>query len=333
MSDLSSQEGALFVRVRQDNIGLRGLLNACAAGDPTARQHFQEEYGEDIYNFPVKIYGLSVDEAGDFYVYVFDRDRVFARVKTFTGRNNIQFRTFFSFYVLKHLFVEWRRNRKEIATISLQTPIGDASGDHQTLEDILPDPITSNSTDNESALTRRTRQLLNALAPEDRLYLKLFSLADAHLSPEEVRLLTAVSGRTIGDTLMLVAEIQSELKRKDEKVARLCDELDSVWGWIVLRQKELQKIQKGTHALSTVENMVDTEKLTARQHALENALAKRVRQHERLVEELRKYKLTTPYKDIARLLNITVASVYARIFSLRERLVREFEGRRPAEEE
>ena len=112
--------------MRQDNVGLCAFLNACAAGDTIARRHFQETYGEDIYNFPVKIYGTPIEEAGDFYLYVFDKDRIFIRLKTFEGRNSIQFRTFLSYYVLKHLFVEWRRTRKEIETISLQTPIDDS---------------------------------------------------------------------------------------------------------------------------------------------------------------------------------------------------------------
>ena len=78
------------------------------------------------------------------------------------------------------------------------------------------------------------------------------------------------------------------------KLARLCDELDSVWGWIVLRQKELQEIQRQIGLLSTGENFVNSEKLVAQKHALEHALAKRIRQRERLVEELRTYKLTHP---------------------------------------
>src|SRR5262245_7667309 len=98
---------------------LLALLRACASGDAQARRAFQAEYGEDIYNFPVKIYRLAEDQAGDFYVYAFDKDRIFSRIRTFEGRNNIQFRTFLSHYVLRDLFLEWRRTVKELATISL----------------------------------------------------------------------------------------------------------------------------------------------------------------------------------------------------------------------
>src|SRR5262249_39826789 len=149
------------------------------------------------------------------------------------------------------------------------------------------------------------------------------SLLECQLSPEDIRLLAEVSGRTIHDTLVLVAEVQDNLKRKDDKVAHLHDKLDSVWGWIVMRQKELQEINRKVCFLSPGENIVDTEKLLAQRQALEHALAKRTCQRERLVEELRTYKLTTPYKDIARLLNSTSWTVSSCISLLRERLARE----------
>jgi hypothetical protein len=97
-----------------------------------------------------------------------------------------------------------------------------------------------------------------------------------------------------------------------------------VWGWIVLRQKELHEVHKQLALLSTMENFVATEQLVVQKHTLEHALAKRARQHERLVEELRTYRLTTPYKDIARLLNTTTTTAYSRICYLREQLAREF---------
>ncbi|MGE0820864.1 MAG: hypothetical protein AB7G75_00360 [Candidatus Binatia bacterium] len=318
--------GARDYSLHQDSVVTGDFLQACAAGDMDARQRFQEEYGEDIYNFPVKIYGTPPEDAGDYYLYVFDRDRIFLRLRTFEGRNNIQFRTFLSYYVLKHLFLEWRRNRKEIDTISLQTPIADADHESRTLEDLLSDSVMSDSVSHDPTLMNGPTTIFNALAPEDWLHLKLLSLLEFHLSPDDVRLLVQLSGRTIHDTLTLLAEIYEDLKRKDEKVARLCDELDSVWGWIIMRQKELQDLSKKLCLLSTVENRFDTEKLMAQKQAREQALAKRLRQRERLVEELQKYKLTTPYKAIARLLNSTPSAVYSRICRLREQLARECSG-------
>ncbi len=299
------------------------LIQACASGDPAARRQFQDEYGEDIYNFPVKIYRLPLDEAGDFYLYVFENDRIFTRMATFAGRNNIQFRTFLSYYVLKHLFLEWRRTQKEVDTVSLSTPLGGSNEGGQVLEDVLPDQTTQAAEETIASESRETTAIWAALTPEERLDLKLLSLIECDLTPKDVRLLAKATGRSIQETLAVVAEVQAGLKRKDERISQLRDDLDSVWGWILLRQKELQEITEKIRRMGETPNAT-TGKLLQKKHELEQALVKRSRQKEKAIEELRSYKLTTPYKDIAQLLNLTVGTVCSRIFRLRERLTREF---------
>src|SRR4029434_6757933 len=85
-------------RSRPDPDDVHELVRCCAAGDGAARRAFQDRFGEDVYNFPVKIYGVSAERAADFYVYVFEADRIFTRMRTFEGRNGIQFRTFLAYY-------------------------------------------------------------------------------------------------------------------------------------------------------------------------------------------------------------------------------------------
>jgi RNA polymerase sigma factor (sigma-70 family) len=308
----------------QPPANMLALLQACAAGEGEARRHFQDEYGEDIYNFPVKIYGLPLEEAGDFYVYAFENDRIFSRARTFAGRNSIQFRTFLSYYVLKHLFLEWRRTRKELETVSLQAPAGSSIEDERVLEDLLPDTIALETEEVGATAPGPTTEVWSSLSPEERLDLKLLSLLECDLEPEDLLLLARTSGRSITDTLALLAGVQDELQRRDEKLSRLRNELDAVWGWILLRQREVQEIDEKIHLMKTQEGGLGQEKLLSRKRELEHLLAKRYRQREKLVEELRTYKLTTPYKDIARLLNLTVGTVCSRIFRLRERLMREF---------
>jgi RNA polymerase sigma factor (sigma-70 family) len=300
------------------------FLRACADGDVTARRRFQDEYGEDIYNFPVKIYNTPVEEAGDFYLYAFEEDRVFVRLKTFEGRNSIQFRTFLSYYVLKHLFLEWRRTKKEIDTVSLSTPLGDGKEGGRVLEDILPSEDVREMGDLDREEGQSSSELWDMLTAEERLDLKLLSLLECDLTPDDVRSLAHTSGRSIIDTLALVAEVQDGLKRKDEKLTRLRDELDSVWGWILLRQKELQEIGKKMLLIEARGESAGKAQVRAQQVEAERALAKRHRQKEKITEEMRTYKMTTPYKDMARLLNLTVGTVCSRIFRLRERLTREF---------
>jgi RNA polymerase sigma factor (sigma-70 family) len=283
------------------------LIRACEDGDATARYQFQDEYGEDIYYFPVKLYGLPLDEAGDFYVYVFDKDRIFTRLRTFQGRANIKFRTFLSFFVLKSLFFDWLRTVKEPDMSSPLDPDTKAEEPSSPETPVAPD-------------------LWNCLTSEEQLDLKLLCLIEYDLSLDDIRLLATISGRSLRDTLLLVEEVQHGLRRKDEKFTQLNDILASTWGWILVKQKELQEIDEKLRHL-----MPDSEAFTvllARKEDLEASLQRRYRQRDKLVREIRTYKMTTPYKEIARLLNTTVGTVCSRIFRLRERLGEEMGERR-----
>jgi RNA polymerase sigma factor (sigma-70 family) len=305
---------------RTDTDDVRQLVRACASEDAGARRTFQERYGQDIYNFPVKIYGVPVERAVDFYVYVFERDRIFTRMRTFEGRNGIQFRTFLAYYVLKSLFLEWQRGHRELDTVSLSDqhvadggePPAAPAGDRTETGD---DPAYAPASEAVAALW-------GALGPEEQLDLKLLSLLEYQLTADDVRLLARISRRSLGETVALLAEVEAGLRERDVKLARLRDELDSVWGWIVLRRRELQETSERLRLMGSNHQSVPARRLVERNLELEHALAKRVRQHECLLDEMRRFKMTTPYKDIARLLNSTVGTVCSRIFRLRDRLER-----------
>jgi hypothetical protein len=256
--------------------------------------------------------------------------RIFTRIRTFTGRNDIQFRTFLSYYVLKDLFLEWRRTRREIETISLNTPLGDPTESDRVLEDILPDTVEIEEVGSKSKSL--AAEVWSFLDPEKRLCLKLLYLIECNLGSEDIRLLASLSGRSIRDTLILVAEVQEGLKRKDERLSRLRDELDSVWGWILLRQRELQEIDKKILLMTEEGNSSGKDDLVTQKEKLEKNITKRHRQRERIVESMHKCKLTTPYKDIARLLNTTRGTVCSLIFRCRTQLAQEFEEKWALEE-
>jgi RNA polymerase sigma factor (sigma-70 family) len=306
------------------------LIRACAAGDAAARRQFQDDYGEDIYYFPVKLHGLPLEKAGDFYVYVFENDRIFTRLRTFAGREDIQFRTFLSFFALKSLFLDWLRTLKEVETVPLpkfetdSTARTNAPLDAQLdIAAAAPEPATPQA-------VLLAPDLWNRLSPEERLDLKLLCLLECDLSLEETRLLASRSGRSLRETLLLVEEVRQKLQRKDEKLTQFCDTLDSIWGWILLRQKELKEIdEKLRPFMATKERLAD---LVAQKKAVEESLEKRYRQREKLLEEIRTYKLTTPYSDLAQLLNLTVGTVCSRIFRLRAHLSEEIGVRRRSEE-
>jgi RNA polymerase sigma factor (sigma-70 family) len=295
------------MRGRPESDDVRELVRGCAAGDGAARRAFQDRFGEDVYNFPVKIYGVSADRAADFYVYVFEADRIFTRMRTFEGRNGIQFRTFLAYYVLRSLFLEWQRGSRELDTVSL--------GDEEPAGVAEALPVA------DADVTAAWQ----GLSPEERLDLKLLSLLEHPLGPDDVRLLARLSRRSVEETVAIMAEVEAGLRTRDVELARLRDQLDSVWGWIVLRRRELQETGERLRLMGSNRGATTAQRLEERRAELEAGLEKRMRQRERLLDEIRSFKMTTPYKDIARMLNSSVGTVCSRIFRLRQRLEKDWQ--------
>ena len=269
---------------RTDPDDVHDLVRACAAGDAAARRAFQERYGQDIYNFPVKIYGVPAERAVDFYVYVFERDRIFTRMRTFEGRNGIQFRTFLAYYVLRSLFLEWQRGNRELDTVSLSDHhLGDARGRHADRASSAEAAGEPRAAPARAAIA----EVWATLGPEEQLDLKLLSLLEYQLTPEDVRLLARVSRRSLADTTALLAEVEAGLRQRDVKLARLRDELDSVWGWIVLRRRELQETNERLRLMGQTMIQPRHGDSSNAGGELEHALAKRMRQRERLLDEIR----------------------------------------------
>lgn len=304
------------------------LLSACAAGKVEARRRFLDLYERQIYDFATQGLLLSEDDAQSYYLYLFEHDRLFKRIRTFEGRNGAPFLPYLKKYPLLHLFIEWRRTVKpQVKSTSLDAPMGGSDGaeDDRTLHDQLADPTAVIPGAEDDTDTETGSLLWDALSPEERLYFKLFHLLQYDLSPEEVGLLAHLSRRSVIDTLTILAEVQDSLRRKDEKAARLRDALDSVQGWIRLRQEELQAIDEILHPLTQMRS-VQVLTLSRRKQELEHAIAKRYRQRARLLKEIGRQKLTTPHRDMARLLNIKQGTASSLLSRLYDRLARWVKG-------
>jgi RNA polymerase sigma factor (sigma-70 family) len=317
--------------MNQEPTDILDLIRACVDGDPHARRRFQTEYGQVIYSFPMKKFARPQEEAVDFYVYVFDNDRIFSRIRHFRDQTHDQFRIFLWGLVLRHLFFEWRRTVKEVDTISINTPLGGSQEKGQrTLEDILSAPIPVEPGSQEVPQKDMMLDVWHSFSPEERLDVKLLHLLEYDLEPEDVGLLAKVAGRSIRETLVLLAEVQEALRHKDEKFSQLQDDLDSVWGWIRLRQKELQETNEKIRSCMAMGR--NYEQLLSLKEELERSVKKRSEQRDQIIKKYRNSTLTTPYKDIARLLNTTVGTVCSRMSRLRARLVQKLTAEKAEQE-
>lgn len=301
---------------------LKSVIAACARGDAEARVTFQEAYGAVIYTFPVRIYHLSQDEAGDFYLYVFDKERIFKRISTFEGRNAIQFETYLSHYVLRDLFLEWRRTLERVETISLEAPVAGTEAQDarsRTVQDVLPatEPTPATALEASDA-TQEVHRVLSALEAEKRLILKLVALGTIDLEPGDVRAIARIAGRSIRETLICLEDITTALAAKAVHVQDKWQTFHTVAYWIQAYQRQLRTLEAQLRASRDHGDTTALRRLEHDQKELTRKLAWRYQQQARLREELQKGDIRPSYKDLARLLNMPLGTICSKIARARE---------------
>jgi DNA-directed RNA polymerase specialized sigma24 family protein len=289
----------------------RNLIRRCLSGDREAAVIFQDLYGELIYGYPIRVYRVPPDEAGDFYVFAFDRGRIFRRVRTFEGR--APFRAYLLGFVLDDLVLEWKRGQREIETVSLES-LGE-----------LPDPGSSDRSqqegdDSDMDMDRSAmRELLGELSTPKAVVMKLLYVEDHEFDPTEVRYLSQVSGNAIPEVLDRIEELRATVREREAGLKKMEDALDAVQAWIQLYERRIQRINEDLSALPPT--AVSAEKLREERGQLLRKIERRRSQRSKLLAQSQRRKTTAPYKDIAALLNTSIGNIGSQIARLRRELM------------
>jgi DNA-directed RNA polymerase specialized sigma24 family protein len=299
----------------------RELIRRCLSGEAGAAREFQERYGELIYGFPMRVYRVPPEDAGDFYVFAFDRGRIFRRVRTFEGR--APFRAYLLGFVLDDLVLEWKRGVRELETVSMET-LGEFAAPEDPRRALGGDP-------NEDAVDRSALSVaLAELEPSKAVVMKLLYVEDYELSPGELRYLAEVAGCDIAEVLTRVDRLRATVREREASLKRMEDSLDAVQAWIQLYERRRQRLVEDLSGLPP-------ESATARRFREEEAelqrkIDRRRRQRSKLLDQTQRRKVTAPYKDIAALLNTSVGNVGSQIARLRRELLGKIGARSRAEE-
>lgn len=270
----------------------RHLIQRCLAGEPSAINEFQQLFGGLIYSYPARVYRMPVDEGGNFYVYALDGGRIFRRLQSFAGRTTL--RSYLAGCVLDHLVLEWRRGLREPALITMET-----------LPEI-PEVIEEIPAD---------RDLVKSLPPEKSALLKLLYVEDHELTASELRFVARTSGRTMRDVLAGVERLRSVVRSREARTKSIEDSLDAVQAWIQLYERRALALAADLHNAPAASLLAA--RLRREQAEVEQRLERRRSQRSSILITLRRSQVSTPYKEIAALLNTSINNVASRLRRLR----------------
>lgn len=292
----------------------KALVEACLGKDDAARKRFQQQFGHLVYAVAGHLTAAATIEPGDFYLYVFDRDRLFGRLRSYRGEATLA--AFLRSYVLPDLFRDFVRVAKRRAgpeSISLDT------GDVPALAASQPalDAEVEGSAPPRPAKEREV--LSDQLTAENRVLLKLLYLEDFDLCPQDVQLIATQSGRSIRETVDLVDRARETVRvREAEKQAHL-EDAQSAAEWILRYERQLARLRETISNLPAGFSAIG--RLLLEETELERKRIWRQQQQQSALARNQRARTTLRYCDIANILSIPIGSVAARVTRLRQELV------------
>lgn len=263
------------------------IIEKCKKQDPEALEKFFEIYSVEIYNFPVKTYRLPEEEAGDFFLYAFERLREGKRFRTFRGEAT--FRTWF-YSVLRNLFLDWLRYNKKFSYIRY-VPLDFYDGKEM--------PVFKDEYEYQEML-RILEEEIASLEPLERVIFKLVYLFYLDIEEPEIRYLKDNFHKDNGEIVAFVQDMKEYLMHKNYRFMEKMNRL----GRFYLKVKSLQERED---TLSKNK----TEHTDAEREEIQEKIRKRNASREKLLSEIqtRGMTLKIPFHRVARFLHLSVPTV------------------------
>jgi RNA polymerase sigma factor (sigma-70 family) len=270
-------------------------------------------YGPLIYSYPVRVYGLPEDEAGDFYQYAFAKDRIFRRMSKFQGIHPRQFKMYLTAFVLKHLLLEWRRQRDPTVTVPLDEGIADPhTGPEATLA--------------ASEAAETMTSIFSQLDTETALVLKLLALGTVDLGDTDILSLARMTSRSFRDMVHVLETVVTKLTPKADRAQIQWDSLHKVSSWIYMYQRQIASLKEEIYISSQNGDAHTVHILTQELAELERKLAWRLQQQTKLQQALQKLSIRPSYRDIADILQVSLGVASTKIIRAREALRQQLLG-------
>ncbi|MCC5816630.1 MAG: RNA polymerase sigma factor [Leptospira sp.] len=282
------------------------LIFDCGNGDPAALKRFFEIYSVDIYNFPMKVFHLSEDDASDFYIYAFERLKSGKRLKNFEGKS--RFRTWL-FSVLRNLLIDWKRTQKDVELAPL-TKTNQDGEDYGGIEEEA-DSLTEKKAI-ASEFSNVFHQGLQSLKLENRVLFKLTFIYYLQLEEDEILYIMDKSAMTLDELKEWIIQMREELSNKESDIQKMEDKITALYLNILELKKS--KIQEDS-GQDPKTNLPDCDRIG-------KSLDKKYEQRKKLLERKQKghFLARTPFKDVAKVMGLTEGGVSVSIIRTIEKL-------------
>lgn len=288
------------------------LIKRIKDGNLSALENFFQLYSDDIYNFPIRNFQFNEDEAGDFYLFVFERLKDGRKLSKFSGKS--KFRTWF-FSVLKNFsidYLRWKNNH----SIN-ESPQGDVN----RIENL----IYENQTEDDP-VTHEIMDSLNSviadLSDYDRIVFKLVFIFYTFLTENEMKTLQSISGLTQNEIMKTINNLKEIALEKAENISAYEESANRTFIEIVKIERKLNSFfeEHPTLSINSGEwnEAYDNKDYPFEINEMICKLMKKKKSHANILLQYNKNMggIRVPYKNIAKLLKTTdkVVSVqYLRI--------------------
>ena len=285
----------------EDTEKVRALIQRCSTGDPDALKWFFNQYAEDIYNFPMRVFHFDEDSASDFFLYAYERLRNGKRFKSWQGRST--FRTWF-FTVLRNLSIDWVRAQRELQTVS-NTQENEEGYEMPTIDEII-DPRSVEETENR--LLEPFLRHVKSLNVDSRLFFKLSFIYYLNLDQEEFERLSERTKKPIPELIRQVADLQGLLAERGQ--ANICteDKITSLYLSILHHKEQLGRLIEQE---SQVKSETGNRKVKEEIARLNYIIQKKYLQRQKLLERKEKghFVIRTPQRLMGQVMNTSEGNV------------------------
>ncbi|GIX41055.1 MAG: DNA-directed RNA polymerase sigma-70 factor [Leptospiraceae bacterium] len=292
--------------ILEETKDFKQLIEKCKKQDPDALEKFFEIYSIEIYNFPMKVFHFTEEEAGDFFLFAFERLRDGKRFRSFRGDSS--FRTWF-YSVLRNLVLDWIRANKKSKVIQFYNYASIAEIEKQILKE-----LESNDKIEAKLVQDLFYRIIENFDEDSRIIFKLVYIFYLNLDEDDIHILKTKYKKTGSEILQFISEIKEYLTNKNIKLKQKSERLHRLYLKLLKlkeKEQELKELKENQDPEWEEKYIQISEELTE----IQAIINKKTKNRDKMIEHTNPDAtvLRTPFQKIAEFLEIstpTVSSIY-----------------------